>query len=495
MHGMVNRALQGFIVANCGPAVWEEVRSIAGLPEDGFEAMHTYDHAVTLACFAAAVDVLDKHPNALLEDIGTYLVTDPALEPLRRLLRFGGDTFAEFLGSLEELPDRARLAMPELEVPEITLRPRGVAVSGSICAVARAGVAPLLQGALRAMADDYGALAFMELAGIEDGVETLRVEVFDAELQRGRRSPSGRGMTAGMQQDCRMRSGAGLFDRLLPMHLLLAPDAASCTRADACRKMAGGPADGALWPIDVLEMRRPCGSTCFDRLDDGAGERLTLVLRGAPTTCPCAAFSWRCPGRRRADRHVARVLSFERAVTRFGLTVSDFSPCDQTVELALPAGGQRVPSRGCHATDRSPDAAREAAELEALTDPLTQLANRRAMDAGLQRFLDDPSIGLRAAALDLDFFKQVNDTMGHAAGDHVLTEVSEDPARRPARAWTSRRASAGTSSCFCCETRRRMPRSPRSLSADPQDRIRPWPSKGQHLPRFGLHRCRAYRRL
>jgi hypothetical protein len=28
MHGMVNRALQGFIVTNCGPAVWEEVRSI-----------------------------------------------------------------------------------------------------------------------------------------------------------------------------------------------------------------------------------------------------------------------------------------------------------------------------------------------------------------------------------------------------------------------------------------------------------------------------------
>jgi hypothetical protein len=65
MHGMVNRALQGFIVANCGPDVWEEVRSIARLPEDGFEAMHTYDHAVTLACFGAAVDVLDKHPNTL----------------------------------------------------------------------------------------------------------------------------------------------------------------------------------------------------------------------------------------------------------------------------------------------------------------------------------------------------------------------------------------------------------------------------------------------
>jgi hypothetical protein len=186
MHGMVNRALQGFIVANCGPAVWEEVRSIAGVPEDGFEAMHTYDHAVTLACFAAAVDVLDKHPNALLEDIGTYLVTDPALEPLRRLLRFGGDTFAEFLGSLEELPDRARLAMPQLEVPEITLHAEG---GGRFRIAARwpvPGAGPLLQGALRAMADDYGALVFMELAGIEDGVETLRIEVFDAAYNEGK---------------------------------------------------------------------------------------------------------------------------------------------------------------------------------------------------------------------------------------------------------------------------------------------------------------------
>ena len=125
MHGMVNRALQGFIVTNYGADVWAEVSSIARLPEDGFEAMHTYDHALTLACFGAAVDVLGKRPNALLEDIGIYLITDPVLDPLRRLLRFGGGTFAEFLVSLEELPDRTRLAMPELEMPEIRLEAEG----------------------------------------------------------------------------------------------------------------------------------------------------------------------------------------------------------------------------------------------------------------------------------------------------------------------------------------------------------------------------------
>ena len=186
MHGMVNRALQGFIVTNCGVAAWAEVRSLARLPDDGFEAMNRYDHDVTLVCFAAAVDVLERHPNALLEDIGTYLVVDPALQPLRRLLRFGGGTFEEFLVSLEELPDRARLAIPELEVPEITVRTEG---DGDYTVEARwpvPGVAPLLMGALRAMADDYGALALLDLAGIDDGVERLRVQVFDADFNEGR---------------------------------------------------------------------------------------------------------------------------------------------------------------------------------------------------------------------------------------------------------------------------------------------------------------------
>ncbi len=74
-------------------------------------------------------------------------------------------------------------------------------------------------------------------------------------------------------------------------------------------------------------------------------------------------------------------------------------------------------------TDRL-SVAREAAEHQALTDPLTALANRRAMDAELRRLLDDRRAEFALMHLDLDFFKQVNDTHGHAAGDHVLSEVA-----------------------------------------------------------------------
>jgi len=63
---------------------------------------------------------------------------------------------------------------------------------------------------------------------------------------------------------------------------------------------------------------------------------------------------------------------------------------------------------------------RAAAYREAsLTDPLTGLGNRRALDSAT------PSGTYALISLDLDHFKAVNDTFGHAAGDAVLTNVSQ----------------------------------------------------------------------
>ncbi len=60
-------------------------------------------------------------------------------------------------------------------------------------------------------------------------------------------------------------------------------------------------------------------------------------------------------------------------------------------------------------------------------DPLTGLANRSAFDARLAQLHQDAGQGgvdFSLMLIDLDRFKEVNDTFGHAAGDRLLIEVA-----------------------------------------------------------------------
>jgi diguanylate cyclase (GGDEF)-like protein len=63
-------------------------------------------------------------------------------------------------------------------------------------------------------------------------------------------------------------------------------------------------------------------------------------------------------------------------------------------------------------------------ELAAGTDPLTGLANRRAMDEHLRR-LDGAAVPYAVIVADLDHFKSINDTHGHDVGDRCLQLFAE----------------------------------------------------------------------
>lgn len=69
----------------------------------------------------------------------------------------------------------------------------------------------------------------------------------------------------------------------------------------------------------------------------------------------------------------------------------------------------------------------ESTRAEALTDPLTGLANRRHFEEMLQKTIDQATLRREPFALvmaDIDFFKSFNDAHGHLTGDQVLRLVA-----------------------------------------------------------------------
>lgn len=162
MHGLVNRSIQCFLRDTYGDRLWAEVARDTGVGDHGFEAMLIYDDRLTTAVLDAAARLLDRPREMLLEDLGTYLVSHPTTEALRRLLRFGGVDYRDFLHSLDDLQGRGRLAVPDLDLPLLQLC-EGEPGHFTLRVTGRsAGVGHVLIGLLRAMADDYGALVLLD---------------------------------------------------------------------------------------------------------------------------------------------------------------------------------------------------------------------------------------------------------------------------------------------------------------------------------------------
>ena len=180
-----------------------------------------------------------------------------------------------------------------------------------------------------------------------------------------------------------------------------------------------GPTDGAEFQAQVIETVR----RGYPLRDLPAGLRLALVVvLGLPAVALTAAGTG--VGRRLAWSGVGALALGAAFVAGFqrGLLVPVVAPLAAAAGAALAAA-----ACGAMAELRHARAARRRAEALAATDPLTGLPNLRAFRAALEREI---AASLRSGdpctliAFDLDHFKAVNDTLGHAAGDEVLTRTA-----------------------------------------------------------------------
>lgn len=216
------------------------------------------------------------------------------------------------------------------------------------------------------------------------------------------------------------RLEAAALARLMPMHLALDGRGRITSVGGTLARVAARCGVQALPGEELRSVFVLRGVTGALRVGDlPALARLHLLLRD----CPDVAFRGQAvplgPGKG-ALVNLSFGIGVVEAVQRFDLTEADFAPTDLTVELLYLYEAKTAVLEELRALNRRLHGDKVVAEGQALTDALTGLGNRRALEVALEGW----GRPFALVALDLDGFKAVNDGFGHAAGDHVLTTVA-----------------------------------------------------------------------
>ena len=214
-----------------------------------------------------------------------------------------------------------------------------------------------------------------------------------------------------------------MLDQLCPMHLALDRTGHITHVGPTLAKLRPDTVLVGRRFLEVFELRRPRAIVGMKDLVAQAGTKLHLRFRDPPTTDLKGILVLPGDAEEGAVVNLSFGISVVDAVRDYALTSADFAATDLTIEMLYLVEAKSAAMEASRKLNLRLQGAKIAAEEQAFTDTLTGLKNRRAMDHVLARAVEARA-RFALMHLDLDFFKAVNDTMGHAAGDHVLQQVA-----------------------------------------------------------------------
>lgn len=215
---------------------------------------------------------------------------------------------------------------------------------------------------------------------------------------------------------------SALLDTLCPMFVLVDKRGKIVNAGPTLQKLRPDePMQGKDF-LDVFELVRPRTVTTIPAMLSLAGGKVHLKLHDEPRTALKGLIA-PLPNGHGAIINLSFGISVLDAVRDYALTSADFSGTDLAIELLYLVEAKSAAMEASRSLNLRLQGAMLAAEEQAVTDMLTGLKNRRAMDVVLGHLISG-NFAFALMHLDLDFFKSVNDHLGHAAGDFVLQQAA-----------------------------------------------------------------------
>ncbi|MFV1493442.1 MULTISPECIES: diguanylate cyclase domain-containing protein [unclassified Phaeobacter] len=220
-----------------------------------------------------------------------------------------------------------------------------------------------------------------------------------------------------------MQEISSIANEICPMHVVINHDGRITGVGATLRKLRPDTEWLGSRFFRIFDLARPRRVRSTEDLMKTAGAKLHLNFRDAPQTGLKGVLA-PFPEGKGGFINLSFGISVLEAVRDYDLTSADFSPTDLTIEMLYLVEAKSAAMEASRQLNLRLQGAKIAAEEQAFTDTLTGVKNRRAMDHILNRLIASGR-DFSLMHVDLDFFKEVNDTLGHAAGDTVLQRVAK----------------------------------------------------------------------
>ena len=210
------------------------------------------------------------------------------------------------------------------------------------------------------------------------------------------------------------------LDVICPMHVLVGPGGNIVHLGKTTRKLVPTRGTGGNL-FNLFQIAKPSRIDSVDDLRAVFGRKLRLEIRDADvrnlvgTAMPLGDFIL---------LNLSFGISIASSIQKLDLKISDFAVTDSAVEMLYLAEAKTAAMSEFKRLSTRLNGEKNKAEIEATTDALTGLLNFRALRTSLTALLRAQA-NFAIMMIDLDFFKAVNDTLGHAAGDQVLRSTAE----------------------------------------------------------------------